>query len=122
MADALTIFLKLLSFLFMLIVLCGMVIHNLAFADQRARLMMSMEGLSKFGDRIKESRRTIVETEELGASALQDLHSQRQSPWQHGVEDTIGKSKKVLTAMSRRMSRNKWIIGTIIAVLALLLS
>jgi len=41
---------------------------------------------------------------------------------QHGVEDNIGKSKKVLTAMSRRMSRNKWIIGTIIAVLALLSS
>jgi vesicle transport through interaction with t-SNAREs protein 1 len=37
----------------------------------------------------------------------------------HGVDDNIGKSKKVLTAMSRRMSRNKWIIGTIIAVLVI---
>jgi vesicle transport through interaction with t-SNAREs protein 1 len=32
----------------------------------------------------------------------------------HGVDDGKGKSKKVSTAMSRRMSRNKWIIGTII--------
>lgn len=41
--------------------------------------MMSTERLGKSGDRIKESRRTILETEELGVSILQDLHSQRQS-------------------------------------------
>jgi vesicle transport through interaction with t-SNAREs protein 1 len=40
--------------------------------------MMSMERLNKSGDRIKESRRTMLETEELDASVLQDLHSQRQ--------------------------------------------
>jgi vesicle transport through interaction with t-SNAREs protein 1 len=40
---------------------------------------MSMERLSKSGDRNKESRRTMLETEELGASVLQDLHSQQQS-------------------------------------------
>lgn len=37
----------------------------------------------------------------------------------HGVDDNISRSKKILTTMSRRMSRNKWIIGTIIAVLVL---
>lgn len=37
----------------------------------------------------------------------------------HGVDDNIGKSKKILTSMSRRMSRNKWIIGSVIAVLVL---
>ena len=35
----------------------------------------------------------------------------------HGVDDNVGKSKKILTAMSRRMNRNKWIVGIIIAVL-----
>lgn len=41
-------------------------------------------------------------------------------PWQlHGVDDNISRSKKILTTMSRRMSRNKWIIGTIIVVLVL---
>lgn len=35
----------------------------------------------------------------------------------HGVDDNIGKSKKVLTAISRRMNRNKWIIGAVVAVL-----
>lgn len=37
----------------------------------------------------------------------------------HGVDDNVSKSKKVLTAMSRRMSRNKWIIGTVVAVLVI---
>ncbi|RVW14689.1 Transposon Ty3-I Gag-Pol polyprotein [Vitis vinifera] len=121
-------------------------------ADQKTRLLMSTGRLNQSGDRIKESRRTMLETEELGVSILQDLHQQRQSllhahntwirdfyllsivlfpsppspvKWSfptgelHGVDDNISKSKKILTAMSRRMSRNKWIIGSVIAALVL---
>ena len=47
--------------------------------DQRGRLMMTTERLNQSTDRIKESRRTMLETEELGVSILQDLHQQRQS-------------------------------------------
>ncbi|KAK9275099.1 hypothetical protein L1049_022358 [Liquidambar formosana] len=59
--------------------------------------------LNQSSDRIKESRKTMLETEELGVSILQDLHQQRQSLLHanntlHGVDDNIGKSK-VLTAM-----------------------
>ncbi|KAK6928157.1 hypothetical protein RJ641_006748 [Dillenia turbinata] len=93
-------------------------------ADQRTRLMMSTERLNQSSDRVKESRRTMLETEELGVSILQDLHQQRQSLLHahntlHGVDDNIGRSKKILTNISRRMNRNKWIIGIIIAVLVL---
>ncbi|KAI9117447.1 hypothetical protein K1719_011613 [Acacia pycnantha] len=102
----------------------GMTDTLTASADQRARLMMSTERLNKSSDRIKDSRRTMLETEDLGVSILHDLHSQRQSLLHthntlHGVDDNIGKSKRVLTNMSRRISRNKWIIGGIIAVLVL---
>lgn len=91
-------------------------------ADQRERLSMSVERLNQSGDRIKESRRTILETEELGVSILEDLHQQRQTLLHahsklHGVDDAIDKSKKVITAMSRRISRNKWVVGSIIAAL-----
>ena len=48
-------------------------------ADQKTRLLMSTGRLNQSGDRIKESRRTMLETEELGVSILQDLHQQRQS-------------------------------------------
>uniref|UniRef100_A0A0A9GWC0 Vesicle transport v-SNARE 13 n=1 Tax=Arundo donax TaxID=35708 RepID=A0A0A9GWC0_ARUDO len=92
--------------------------------DQRGRLLMTTERLNQSTDRIKESRRTMLETEDLGASILQELHQQRQSLLHahdtlHGVDDNIGKSKKILAAMSKRMDRNKWIIGGIIATLVL---
>ncbi|XLS79252.1 hypothetical protein HN51_063477 [Arachis hypogaea] len=37
----------------------------------------------------------------------------------HGVDDNIDKSKKILTAISRRMSRNKWILGSFMAAIVL---
>lgn len=102
----------------------GMADTLTATADQRARLMHSTDRLNKTSDRIKEGRKTMLETEDLGVSILHDLHSQRQSLLHahntlHGVDDNLGRSKKVLTAMSRRMDKNKWIIISIIAVLVL---
>ncbi|CAA2963252.1 vesicle transport v-SNARE 13-like [Olea europaea subsp. europaea] len=102
----------------------GMADTQMASADQRGRLLMSTERLNQSSDKIRESRRTMLETEELGVSILQDLSQQRQSLLHahnslHGVDDNISKSKKILTNMSRRMSRNKWIIGSIIAVLVI---
>jgi len=40
---------------------------------------MSTERLGRTTDRVKDSRRTMMETEEIGVSILQDLHGQRQS-------------------------------------------
>lgn len=57
-------------------------------ADQRERLTMSVERLNDSSDRIRESRRTVLETEELGVSILQDLHQQR--------ETLLSSHKKVL--------------------------
>ncbi|CAN1312445.1 Vesicle transport v-SNARE 13 [Linum perenne] len=86
--------------------------------------MVSTDRLNQSTDRIKDSRRTMLETEELGVSILQDLHQQRQALLHanntlHGVDDNIGRSKRILTAMSRRMDRNKWIVGCIVAALIL---
>ncbi|GER27146.1 DNA primase [Striga asiatica] len=102
----------------------GMADTLTASADQRGRLLMSTERLNKSGERIRESRKTMLETEDLGVSILQDLHQQRQSLLHahnalHGVDDNISRSKKILTNMSRRMNRNKWIIGSIITVLVI---
>ncbi|CAL1381576.1 unnamed protein product [Linum trigynum] len=93
-----------------------------ASADHRSRLMTSTERLNQSDERIKDSRRTMLETEELGVSLLQDLHQQRQSLLRghntlHGVDDNLGRSKRVLGNMSRRMNRNKWIIGAVIVAL-----
>ncbi|XP_027361249.1 vesicle transport v-SNARE 12 [Abrus precatorius] len=100
----------------------GMADTHLASADQRERLTMSVERLNESSDRIRESRRTLLETEELGVSILQDLHGQRETLLNshkklHGVDDAIDKSKKVLTTMSRRITRNKWIVASLIGAL-----
>ncbi|CAJ1975317.1 unnamed protein product [Sphenostylis stenocarpa] len=92
--------------------------------DQKGRLLMSTERLNQSTDRIKDSRKTMLETEELGVSILQDLHQQRQSLLHahktlHGVDDNISKSKKILSAMSRRINRNKWIISSILTAMVL---
>ncbi|KAJ1380698.1 Vesicle transport v-SNARE, N-terminal [Sesbania bispinosa] len=100
----------------------GMADAHLASADQRERLTMSVERLNESSERIRESRRTVLETEELGVSILQDLHQQRETLLNshrklHGVDDAIDKSKKVLTTMSRRITRNKWILASVIGAL-----
>lgn len=102
----------------------GMADVHTASTDQRERMVMSVERLNQSSDRIKESRRTVLETEELGVSILQDLHQQRETLLHshqklHGVDDAIDKSKKVLTAMSRRMTKNKWMIGSVIGALVI---
>lgn len=95
-----------------------------ASSNQRERLAMSTERLDRTTDRVRDSRRTALETEELGVSILEDLHHQRESLLNshkklHGVDDAIDKSKRILNAMSKRMSRNKWIVGSVIVVLVL---
>lgn len=102
----------------------GVADAHVASANQRERLVMSTERLNQSSDRISESRRAALETEDLGVSILQDLHQQRETLLHshtklHGVDDAIDKSKKILSAMSKRMSRNKWIIGSVIAALVL---
>ncbi|XP_057448190.1 vesicle transport v-SNARE 12 [Lotus japonicus] len=102
----------------------GMADAHLASADQRERLTMSVERINDSSERIRESRRTILETEELGVSILQDLHQQRETLLSshkrlHGVDDAIDKSKKVLTTMSRRITRHKWILASVIGALVL---
>ncbi|XP_028785585.1 vesicle transport v-SNARE 12 [Neltuma alba] len=102
----------------------GMADAHMASADQRERLTMSIERINESSDRIRESRRVMLETEQLGVSILEDLHHQRETLLSShqklfGIDDAIDKSKKVLSSMSRRISRNKWIVGSLIGALIL---
>ncbi|XP_028803715.1 vesicle transport v-SNARE 12-like [Neltuma alba] len=102
----------------------GMADAHMASADQRERLTMSIERTNESSDRIRESRRVMLETEQLGVSILEDLHHQRETLLSShqklfGIDDAIDKSKKVLSSMSRRISRNKWIVGSLIGALIL---
>jgi vesicle transport through interaction with t-SNAREs 1 len=48
-------------------------------ADQRSRLLRATERQNQTTDRLRDSHRTMLETEELGVSILHDLSQQRQS-------------------------------------------
>ncbi|KAK4263496.1 hypothetical protein QN277_028895 [Acacia crassicarpa] len=102
----------------------GMADAHMASADQGERLTMSIERIDESSNRIRESRRVMLETEQLGVSILEDLHQQRETLLSShqklfGIDDAIDKSKKVLSSMSRRISRNKWIVGSLIGALIL---
>lgn len=47
--------------------------------DQQRRLLDNSERIERTGNRLTEGFRTILETERLGASVLQDLSTQRES-------------------------------------------
>ncbi|GAB2297174.1 Vesicle transport v-SNARE 12 [Dionaea muscipula] len=102
----------------------GLLDTHKASADQRERLAFSTERLNQSSERMRESRRTVLETEQLGVSILEDLHQQRETLLHSHkklleVDSAIDKSKKILTGMARRMSKNKWIVGSVIGALAL---
>jgi len=48
-------------------------------ADQRSRLLRATERQNQTTDRLRDSHRTMLETEDLGVSILHDLSQQRHS-------------------------------------------
>ena len=53
-------------------------IHH-CYIDVILKLFRMLERLNQSSEKIKESKRAILETEELGVSILQDLHQPRQT-------------------------------------------
>ncbi|KAK9858415.1 hypothetical protein WJX84_005747 [Apatococcus fuscideae] len=91
-------------------------------SGQRERMLQTTERLGKTGDRIQQGRQQLLETEELGAGILQNLHSQRQTITHardtlHGADDNIAKSRRILAGMSRRIMTNKVVMFGIIGLL-----
>jgi vesicle transport through interaction with t-SNAREs protein 1 len=91
-------------------------------ADQRNRLLTTTDRLQRSSDRIEEGKRTILETEELGVSILQDLHQQRQTITHardtlHSTDDNLSRGRRLISSMARRMVQNKIIMYAIILLL-----
>jgi vesicle transport through interaction with t-SNAREs protein 1 len=90
----------------------------------RGQTMDTTERLAQTGERIKESRRSLLETEDLGVSILQDLQGQRETIERsrealHGADDTISRSRKILSSMGRRATANKFVFYGVSGVFAL---
>jgi len=94
--------------------------------EQRQQLLSGTERLGRSGERLRESQRIALETEQIGASTLADLHQQR-----NVIENThrnllqsegyVDRSVKTLRGMARRMATNRIITIAIITVLVLLI-
>ncbi|ETI28687.1 hypothetical protein G647_01138 [Cladophialophora carrionii CBS 160.54] len=94
--------------------------------EQRQQLLSGTERLGRSSDRLRESQRIALETEQIGASTLADLHQQR-----NVIENThrnllqsegyVDRSVKTLRGMARRMATNRIITIAIITVLVLLI-
>ena len=75
--------------------------------EQRQQLLSGTERLGRSGQRLQESQRIALETEQIGASTLADLHTQR-----NVIENThrnllqsegyVDRSVKTLRGMARR--------------------
>ena len=75
--------------------------------EQRQQLLSGTERLGRSGERLRESQRIALETEQVGASTLADLHQQR-----NVIENThrnllqsegyVDRSVKTLRGMARR--------------------
>lgn len=90
----------------------------------RGQAMETTERLARTGERIRESQRSLAETEDLGVSILQDLQGQRETIQRsrealHGADDTIARSRKILSSMSRRATANKFVFYGVSSVLAI---
>ncbi|KAF2017179.1 V-snare-domain-containing protein [Aaosphaeria arxii CBS 175.79] len=94
--------------------------------EQRQQLLSGTERLGRSSNRIRESQRIALETEQIGAGTLGDLRTQReQIEHQRQVllesESYTDRSIKTLKGMARRMATNRIITIAIITVLVLLI-
>ncbi|XP_013385965.1 vesicle transport through interaction with t-SNAREs homolog 1A [Lingula anatina] len=92
--------------------------------DQRTRLLDNTERLERSSKRLEHGYQTVLETEQIGAAVLDDLHSQRQTIQRsrerlRETDAALGKSSRILSGMMRRIIQNRAVlvvVGIIILI------
>jgi len=87
-------------------------------------MMKNTARIEQTSERIRESKGRLIETEDLGAAILQDLHRQRETIIEsreslRGADDTLSASRKILQTMSRRAQQNKLLFYGVVTVLVI---
>lgn len=95
-------------------------------SEQRKQLLSNNSSLERSSQRLHDSQRIAMETENIGSNILNDLRSQREQI--NGARNTllqadnyVDRSVQTLKTMGRRLTANKFISYGIIAVLILLI-
>lgn len=94
--------------------------------EQRKQLLSNSASLNRTSDRLRDSQRIALETENIGGNILNDLRAQREQITNLrntllAADSYVDKSILTLKSMTRRITANKFISYAIIAVLILLI-
>ncbi|KAI9189022.1 t-SNARE VTI1 [Blastocladiella emersonii ATCC 22665] len=95
-------------------------------ADQRSRLLQGTERLQQTGDRLTNTHRIALETEQTGIETLEELRRQRQQLERarntlRDVDGNVDRAGRTLRTMARRLSTNKLITAAIVCMLVVLI-
>lgn len=95
---------------------------ELASMDQRTRLLASTDRQMESSRRLEAAKRTAAETEEIGASILADLSTQRGTIMRakdhvRVADDNVGRSTRVIRSMQRRVATDRLIQMFMILIL-----
>lgn len=87
--------------------------------SQRALLLQGTESLNNASQSIERSQRIAVETEQIGTDIIEELGEQREQLDRTrdrlvNTGENLGRSRKILRAMARRVVTNKLLLGVII--------
>ncbi|OZJ06358.1 hypothetical protein BZG36_00694 [Bifiguratus adelaidae] len=90
--------------------------------DQRARLLSGTDRLNESSQRLQNSHRIALETENVGVGVLGSLRSQRESIMRtrdtlSEADSYVDRASRTLKGMARRMATNRMITIAIILVL-----
>lgn len=89
--------------------------------EQQRRLLDNSERVERTGNRLTEGYKTILETEQIGASVLQDLSSQREtiqksrSRLREANED-LRQSSRIMNSMIMRSLRERALLFGVVTV------
>lgn len=90
-------------------------------SQQQQRLLDNSERIERTGNRLADGYRTILETEQIGASVLQDLSSQREtlqksrSRLREANED-LRQSSRIMNSMIMRSLRERAVLFGVVTV------
>ncbi|XP_055332026.1 vesicle transport through interaction with t-SNAREs homolog 1A-like [Paramacrobiotus metropolitanus] len=99
-------------------------------SDQRALLLERVQDSSDHLDRatrtLDQGYRVALETEQIGASVLNNLNTQRETlnkarSRMNDMEEDLGRSSRILTVMIRRVVQNRVLVVGIVAVLLIII-
>jgi len=92
--------------------------------DQRRKLIENTGRVDESTQRLMNAHRIAIETEDIGASVVNELSSQKQTLLRtrdnlNLIDENMTRSRRILSAMSRRIITNNFILVGIILILLL---